>query len=71
MSEKRNNKKEKLMRRCPVCFWQYDVVAHEHPDIAIGPNRVSLNTAKENYRLIKACEERLIQFVRPPREDEI
>ena len=49
---------------CPVCFWQYDWVSHKHPDISIGPNRVSLNTARENYKLYKACEERFVHLVR-------
>lgn len=56
---------------CPVCFWQYDWVAHKHPNISIGPNKVSLNTARENYMMYKACEERFVHLVRPPRENEI
>lgn len=32
---------------CEVCFWQYDEVSQDHPDISIGPNNVSLITAKK------------------------
>ena len=37
----------------------------------IGPNKVSLNTAKKNYKLFGASEERFINKVRLPYEDEI
>jgi len=56
---------------CEVCFWQYDEVAQEKPDMIIGPNKVSLNTAKKNYRLVGAIEERFISMVRLPHEDEL
>lgn len=56
---------------CEVCFWQYDEVAQENPDMIIGPNKVSLNTAKKNYRLVGAIEERFISMVRLPYEDEL
>lgn len=47
---------------CAVCFWQYDVVSQDYPDISIGPNKVSLNMARENYKAIGACEEDCIGF---------
>ena len=56
---------------CEVCFWQYDEVAQSKPDMSIGPNKVSLNTAKKNYKLFGASEERFINKVRLPYEDEI
>lgn len=51
---------------CPVCFWQYDSVGQLKTNIAIGPNRVSLNKAKENYRNFSASDERAKEFVRKP-----
>lgn len=56
---------------CQVCFWQYDEVAHSKPDMIIEPNKVLLNTAKKNYKLFGASEERFINSVRLPNEDEI
>ena len=32
-------------------FLQYDWVGHKYPDKVIGPNEVSLNEAKANYKL--------------------
>lgn len=56
---------------CEVCFWQYDVTAQNMPDRIIGPNKVSLNTARENYKLFGAVERRFLEMVRLPYEDEM
>jgi len=56
---------------CEVCFWQYDETAQDNPDKIIGPNKVSLNVAKSNYKLLGAIEERFINFVRTPHDNEI
>ena len=56
---------------CEVCFWQYDEVAQNVPDSILGANKVSLNTAKKNYKLFGAMEERFLNMVRSPYEDEI
>lgn len=56
---------------CEVCFWQYDEVAQEMPDRIIGPNKVSLNMAKNNYKIFGASEERFQKRVRLPYEYEI
>ena len=37
---------------CNVCFWQYDEVAQDMPDHIIGPNKVSLNTAKKTIKCL-------------------
>lgn len=55
---------------CEVCFWQYDEAAQENPDKIIGPNKVSLNIAKKNYKQLGAVEERFITLVRTPYDDE-
>lgn len=62
---------EVIVDICEVCFWQYDEVCQENPDRVTGPNHVSLNTARKNYKLFGAVEERCIPWVRPPREDEL
>ncbi|MGB2852362.1 MAG: CPCC family cysteine-rich protein [Solirubrobacterales bacterium] len=54
---------------CKVCFWQDDFV--DNQDVSSrGPNRVSLSTARANFDRIGACEERFVDAVRGPREDE-
>ena len=59
---------------CPVCFWEDDnpreafgMPAPERPE---GPNHVHLWQARQNYRRFGASEQRLIQYVRPPRDGE-
>ena len=56
---------------CEVCFWQYDEVAQSMPDKIIGPNNVSLNIAKKNYKLFGAIEERFLNMVRLPYGEEM
>ena len=56
---------------CPVCFWQYDIVAQENPDRIIGPNHVSLNTAKENYKKYGAMSFDYQKYVRAPFLEEL
>ena len=53
-----------------VCFWQYDEAAHDAPDRIIGPNKVSLNVARKNFKAFGAVEERCLAFVRAPHEEE-
>ena len=45
--------------------------AQDMPDKIIGANKVSLNTAKKNYRLLGAIEGRFIDMVRLPHKDEL
>lgn len=57
---------------CPVCFWQYDVVAQENPNKIIGPNHgVSFNTAKENYKKYGAISIDFVKYVRRPLDSEL
>ena len=66
-----NNADEVIVDICEVCYWQYDEVSEEKPDKIIGPNRVSLNTARKNYKLFGASEECFKNIVRLPHKDEI
>ena len=66
-----NDDSEMITDICEVCFWQYDEVAQNNPDKAIGPNKISLNMAKENYKLFGAVEERFLNVVRLPHENEL
>ena len=56
---------------CEVCFWQYDEVAQNVPDVIIGANNVSLNMARENFKIFGAVEECFLNMVRPPYKDEL
>lgn len=56
---------------CHVCLWQDDMVGFNDPRSAVGPNAVSLDEARLNYREFGACERRFIKSVRPPSPDEI
>ena len=62
-----------LFEICPVCFWQYDVVAHNQPDRIIGANHISLNDAKKNYKQYGICKPRHIgkNLVREPLPEEL
>lgn len=62
---------EVIVDICEVCFWQYDVVAHELPDRNIGANHISLNQARENYRLFGVCKPQFKHLVRTPQEEEL
>ncbi|MFJ6780285.1 CPCC family cysteine-rich protein [Streptomyces yangpuensis] len=55
---------------CPVCFWEDDILQLRWPDWAVGANRIALVEAQENYQAFGACDERSVEHVRPPLEDE-
>lgn len=50
------NEDDAFCNICEICFWQFDDVAHDHPDIIIGPNHVSLNEARLNFQKYGICE---------------
>ncbi len=56
---------------CKVCYWQDDWVSFTRANIATGPNRVSLNEARENFARFGVSEERFSADVRPPRPEEL
>ncbi len=55
---------------CPVCFWEDDNVQFRDHDYEGGANTVSLNQARENFRLHGASEPRFRSNVRPPLPEE-
>lgn len=61
-----NNSDEVITDVCDICFWQYNITAHNNSDKIIGPNKVSFKKAKENYKIFGACEERFVNKVRAP-----
>ncbi len=57
---------------CPVCFWEDDGQGDDNADRVLGGanGNLSLTQARANFRAFGACEERFIDKVRPPREEE-
>ncbi|MGR8023363.1 CPCC family cysteine-rich protein [Burkholderia cenocepacia] len=55
---------------CPVCMWEDDNVQLDDPDYAGGANVVSLNKARQNFRIYGAIDERFVKCVRKPAPDE-
>ena len=54
---------------CEVCFWEDDGDADECRG---GPNgSLSLREARANYLRFGACEESMVENVRPPRPEEL
>ena len=51
---------EVIVDYCEVCSWRYDLPAHEYPDKVTGYNRISLNNARNNYKLFKASKEEFL-----------
>jgi len=62
---------EVIVDICEVCFWQYDVAAHNNPDTIKGANHVTLCEARENFKMFKACEVRFVNKVREPLLEEL
>lgn len=58
---------------CEVCLWQYDEMAQNNPEKIIGPNKISLSEAKENYKQFGVSKKRYIgeNLNRMPSDDEI
>ena len=58
---------------CEVCLWQYDEIAHEYPNKVIGPNKISLNEAKFNYKMFGVSKKKYIGkgLNREPFKDEL
>jgi len=56
---------------CPVCFWEDDNVQFENPNYVGGANSVSLNQARENFRLFGAVSKEFVNQVRKPLPQEI
>jgi hypothetical protein len=55
---------------CPVCFWEDDNVQFHDRDYEGGANVVSLNQARESFRLHAVSEPRFRASVRPPLPEE-
>jgi Cysteine-rich CPCC len=56
---------------CPVCFWEDDNLQFSDPDYVGGANRISLNRARENFRILGAASREFVGSVRKPLPPEI
>ena len=58
---------------CPVCFWEDDGQDdHDAHVVRGGPNgALSLNIARDNSLRLGACEQSMIDNVRPPSPEEL
>ena len=56
---------------CPVCFWENDPKQNEDPNYLGGPNKVTLNQARLNFKMLGACDFDAKLHVRNPFEDEL
>ena len=65
---KHNNELEHEI--CPVCFWENDSIQNSQPDYSGGANKISLNEAKENYKVYGAIMKEYIKYVRAPYDEE-
>jgi hypothetical protein len=66
-----DSRDEVIVDICHVCFWQYDEVMHDKPDIGGGANPISLNEARRNFASIGVCEAKYANKVRPPLPEEV
>ena len=55
---------------CQVCFWQDDWLDAVEFTRPVGPNRVSLLTARKNFLQFGAAEKRVLGYVRKPSDSE-
>ena len=64
---------EVIIDYCEVCGWRYDLPAHEVPNERIGYNKISLNDARENYKLFKASKKEFLgtDRIRDPLPEEL
>ena len=56
---------------CPVCFWEDDNVQFEDPNYEGGANEMSLDQARENFRIWGAVSKEFMGRVRKPLPQEM
>ena len=68
-----DGEEEVILDYCEVCGCRYDLPAHEVPNERIGYNKISLNDARENYKLFKASKKEFLgtDRIRDPLPEEL
>jgi hypothetical protein len=56
---------------CDICFWEDDLVQFDDPDYEGGANVVSLRQAQHSFMKFGYSEERIKEFVRSPKADDV
>ena len=56
---------------CDLCLWHDNAPQFRDPHYRDGPNSVSLNEARENFRRLGVSDPRFAGKQRPPRPNEI
>ena len=56
---------------CPVCMWENDVFLTSDDEPSDENHGLTLNRARENFRLRGVCDPRLAQYARPPCPEEL
>lgn len=56
---------------CPVCFWENDIFLRKHTHRSVCNSSMTLLEGEKNFIKFGACQERLVQYVREPKEEEI
>ena len=57
---------------CSICGWQHDPVQESDPDHDdMGPNRITLRQAQDNFAAFGAKSEDKLTLVRPPGPDDL
>lgn len=56
---------------CPVCFWENDVFILSDDELSDENHGMSLDEAKQNFKMYSACKKEYLSKVRKPFESEI
>lgn len=56
---------------CPICGWQNDLIDLQEMYQPMGPNKVSLEVAQRSFATIGAVEQRFVDKVRKPNEEDV
>lgn len=62
---------ESIAYICPVCFWENDLFIENDSEKSDENHGLSLHDARENFKKIGACDERILSHVRKPHDSEI
>lgn len=56
---------------CPVCLWEIDTFISTDNEKSCSNNGLTLNKARENYKIFGAVQKKLTKYCRKPNENEI
>jgi len=56
---------------CPVCFWENDPFISSNNEPSDSNHSLTLLEAQKNYKDFGVCEKTMLEYVRPPLENEL